>query len=88
MPKDKGAGNEHAHKKAIELYYWIEDYQGEHGYSPSRLEIAGHWNTSTSIADYYLNYLVNIGALKPWPKGLARVLVLLPLPKGEKDEQE
>ena len=75
---------EDTHQKLLSLYHWIEEYQKENHCSPSYREIADLFNTSTSVASYYLDELEKIGWLARGRAHTARSFYLLPLPESEK----
>lgn len=66
--------------KLIAIYRWIEQYQREHHSSPSIREWAAAVGiNSTSVAHYYLRYMIQMGMIAPAFKHRPRSIVLLPL---------
>jgi len=62
----------HSHKRR-EIIKFFRAYQAHHGTSPTIREIVARFDfTSTSVASYHLNKLVDAGALARRPKGSAR----------------
>ena len=56
---------------------WIGKYWNVHEYSPSRRELAEHFQTSTSVIGYYLARMVELGMIKPLPFNTPRAIVLI-----------
>jgi repressor LexA len=60
-----------------EVYAFIKKYIAEHGYAPSNREImAGCHISSTSVVDYNLTKLEEMGRIKR-RRGVARSIVVL-----------
>lgn len=68
-----------AHKRKLKtLHAWIEKYQAEHPFSPSRREIAAAFETSTSVIGWDLNCMERLGWITTYPR-VSRALLLHPV---------
>lgn len=56
------------------IYLFINQYRGEHGYSPSRSEIAAHVNLHPSTVRNHLTALKKKGYIA-WDKYIVRSIV-------------
>ena len=62
--------------KLYEIYAFIEQYQADHHYAPSRGELAETFCTSKSVIGFYLRRMARLGMIEPPPFGIARSLTL------------
>jgi len=76
MPTTRRIGTQHE-KKVRKVYDWIKKYQERTSITPSRREIADAFETSTSVVNYDLACMEQLG----WARIIARQsrsIILLP----------
>jgi hypothetical protein len=79
MPTTRRIGTQHEKNCRI-MYNWIKKYQEHHFTTPSRREIADWFETSTSVVNYDLACMEQLGWVRVIPRQ-ARSIVLMPITK-------
>lgn len=63
--------------RQIEVLKFLRDFMAEHGYAPSRQELADHFGFTLNAGQQHLNLLEKKGAIKRTPGVMRSVQVLV-----------